>query len=245
MNRRASQLFRYRFNGVVFRLIAGSCLLVALAGCSQVPIVGQADFGEDKLPVYDERRVSQEFFSTDQNLTRLDIFFYPSAALAGKKSLAERRVVLRRLTGKNVVIRVYSLPQRRVLAELKQPMRKMRQATMYKFNFAPVQASKEKPYLIEISAPDSSRGLAVSVGLTSIDRYAHGQARLNGRALGGSDIRFQPYIEMSAAMLFNSVGGRLLKDTPFLALWVALVIATAVLALFAWRPPPRPRKGEA
>lgn len=216
--------------------------LVSLAGCVDVPIVGQGGYGESKFDLYGERRVGQEFFSTDRNLKRIDIWLNPSRALKGKDSVLERREVLGRLTGKNVIFRLYELPpgsikpteDRRVLT-LRLPTRKIRNASLYQLSFKPLPDSQRRRYLLELRAPDLSKDLAVSVGITRIDRYSEGRAILNGVPADGRDLRFLPFIRMNARMVASSAYSRLRADTPFTLFWLGLVGLTGGATIWLWR----------
>ncbi len=216
--------------------------LVSLAGCVDVPIVGQGGYGESKFNLYGERRVGQEFFSTDRNLNRIDIWLNPSRALKGKDSVLERREVLGRLTGKNVIFRLYELPSgsieptedRRVLT-LRLPTRKIRNASLYQLSFKPLPDSQRRRYLLELQAPDLSRDLAVSVGITHIDRYSEGRAVLNGVPADGRDLRFLPFIRMNSRMVASSAYSRFRADTPFTLFWLGLIGLTAGATIWLWR----------
>ncbi len=225
--------------------------LVSLAGCVDVPIVGQGGYGESKFDLYGERRVGQEFFSTDRNLDRIDIWLNPSRALKGKDSVLERREVLGRLTGKNVVFRLYELPsgsiepteERRVLT-LRLPTRKIRNAALYKLSFKPLSNSQRRRYLLELRAPDLSKDLAVSIGITHIDRYTEGRAILNGVPADGRDLRFLPFIRMNARMVASSAFSRLRADTPFTLFWLGLIGLTAGATVWLWRRADREERPE-
>lgn len=216
--------------------------LVSLTGCVDVPLVGQGSFGASKFDLYGERRVGQEFFSTDRNLDRIDIWLNPSRALKGKDSVTERREVLGRLTGKNVVFRLYELPrgslepteERRVLT-LRLPARKIRNAALYKLSFKPLPDSQRRRYLLELRAPGLSKDLAVSAGITHIDRYPKGRAVLNGVPVKGRDLRFVPFIRMNARMVANSAFSRFRADTTFSLFWLGLIGLTTGAVVWLWR----------
>ena len=226
----------------VLRALIVLVALVSLAGCVDVPIVGQAGHGESKFDLYGKRRVGQEFFSTDRNLDRIDIWLNPSRALKGKDSVTERREVLGRLTGKNVVFRLYELApgsiepteERRVLT-LRLPTRKIRNAALYKLSFKSLPDSQRRRYLLELRAPGLSEELAVSVGITHIDRYTEGRAVLNGIPTDGRDLRFLPFIRMNARMVAGSAFSRLRADTPFTFFWLGLIGLTTGATVWLWR----------
>lgn len=216
------------------RGLSVAAALIFLAGCSEVPIIGQRDFGERKLDVYGSQVAGQEFFSTDRNLTRIDIFLNPSRSLKDKSLLKERRRALKLLTGKNVIVRVYSWPDKELLVSLKQPAKKIRSSGMYKFAFEPLPTSKQQKYFLEVRAPQLTRGQAISVSMTNIDRYGEGRAFRNGRAVEGSDLRFLPFIWMNGRMLLNSGVSRLSADIGFFVFWMGAILIVSVLTVLTW-----------
>lgn len=208
--------------------------VLALTGCAEVPIIGQSEFGETRVVVHTDVKVAQEFLSTDRNLSRVDIYFAPSRALVKRTDPSARREVLRRLEGKDVFVRVYAQPERRLVARVKLPARKIRREGMYPFAFPPQVDSKRKSYLVEVSAPELAPVQAVSVRLTNNDRYGQGKAYLSGKAVNNSDLRFLPFIEMNPRMALNSMASRLMADLFFTVFWIVAVAATAVFTVLTW-----------
>ncbi len=216
--------------------------LVSLSGCVDVPLVGQGSFGENKFDLYGERRIAQEFLSSDRNLNRIDIWLNPSRVLKGKESLVERRQALKRLTGKNVEFRLYELPsgsfepkEENRVQTLRLPAKKIRNAALYKLSFKPLPDSQRQRYLLELRAPSLSKDLAVSAVITHIDRYPKGRAILNGVPAARRDLRFTPFIRMNARMVANSAYSRFQADTPFTLFWLGLIGLTSAAAVWLWR----------
>lgn len=214
-------------------ILVGLALVLPAAGCVQVPVSGQWDFGIKKASIYGQETAGQEFYVSDRNLTRIDIFLYPSRAIKTKQRQRARRPALQRLKGKNLTMDLYSLPKRERLATISRPVGKIRAARMYSFTFKPIGGSKHRRYYFELKAPDLTSELAVAVRLTDLDRYKDGTAFANNRQLADADLGFQAYINMTSIILVHSVASRLAADPPFMVAWgliVLLVLAAAVLA---------------
>ena len=216
--------------------------LVSLSGCVDVPLVGQRSHGASKFDLYGARRVGQEFFSSDRNLDRIDIWLNPSRALKGKDALMERREVLSRLTGKNVVFRLYEIrpgllepTEERPVLTIQLPAKKIRNASLYKISFKPLSDSQRQRYLLELRAPGLTKDLAVSAGITYIDRYPQGHAVLNGMPAKDRDLRFVPFIRMNARMVANSAFSRLRADASFTLFWLGLIGLTTGATVWLWR----------
>ena len=203
------------------------------AGCVEVPVSGQWDFGIRSVPVYGRQRIGQDFNVSDRNLTRVDIFFYPSRILKGRRG-AQRRLALRSLKGKDVVLRLYGLPEKKPVAISRLPVAKVRDTRMYAFRFKPLASSKHRRFYFELEAPSLVSATAVSVRMTEIDRYKDGNAFINGRARAGADLGFQSYIDMTAVVLIHSVAARLAADLPFIVVWSLMVLAVLALTIRAW-----------
>ena len=206
-----------------------------ISGCVQVPITGQWNYGVRQVPLYGDRMFGQDFYVTDRNLTRVDIFFYPSKLLKGKMKDRERRQVMRSLKGKNILVKVYSLPDRIKVAQFKFPSRAVRESKMYAFVFDPVTDSKRRRFYFDVEAPELTAEQAVSVRLTGIDRYKGGKAYINNVAQKDADLGFQTFIDMTASQLSHSIFARLTTDINFLIFWLALVSLVFVGAADAWR----------
>ncbi len=215
-------------------ILIGMFFVTLISGCVQVPITGQWDYGVRQVPLYGDRRFGQDFYVTDRNLTRVDIFFYPSKLLEGKMKDRERREAMGNLKGKNIIVKIYSLPDRLKVAQFKFPSRAVRESKMYAFVFDPVADSKRQRFYFDVEAPGLTAGQAVSVRLTGIDRYKDGQAYINNVAQKDADLGFQTFIDMTASQLFHSIFARLTTDINFLIFWIALVFLVFVGVVNAW-----------
>lgn len=209
---------------------------LSAAGCVQVPISGQWDFGVKELRVFKKTRVGQDFYVSDRNLTRIDVFLYPSKARRAKMSARERRKVSSALKGKQVTLKLYSLPERRRVIKMDLAVNKIKAARMYAFTFKPLPDSKHRRYYFELEAPDLGRESAVAVRATTLDRYKEGSAFSGAEPMPSADLGFQTYIDMTAIILVHSIAARLAADVPFMAVWGFLVLITAAAALREWWP---------
>jgi hypothetical protein len=216
-------------------LVAAALLILLSAGCAQVPLVGQSNFGGRQEPLFGEKRVGQDFVSSDRNLNRVDVYLYPSKILVPDQDTGERRRAERRLAGKSVVMRLSSGPEGRRLATVAIPATRVAEPGMHSFKFEPIAESKGRGYYWEIAAPELTDKLAMAVALTHVDRYGEGRAYVDGEAQPESDARFEPYIRMNSRMLFGSIASRLLSDRPFMVVWGLMVSAVFVGAVAAWR----------
>lgn len=210
-------------------------LMLAAAGCVQVPVSGQWDFGIKKATIFGAKRIGQDFYVSDRNLTRIDIFLFPSKTIKVRQRQRERRSALHRLKGKNLTMDLYSLPNRKHLVSLSLPAGKIRTAQMHAFAFKPLAGSKHRRYYFELKAPTLNRETAVAVRLTDLDRYKEGAAFINNRRLADADLGFQTYINMTSIILAHSVASRLAADPPFMAVWGPIVLLVLVAAIGAWR----------
>lgn len=209
---------------------------LSVAGCVQVPISGQWDFGVKELQVYEKTRAGQDFYVSDRNLTRIDVFLYPSKARRVKMTARERRQVSRGLKNKDVTLNLYSLPERRRVKKMTLAVNKIKTARMYAFTFKPLAGSKHRRYYFEMEAPDLDRASAVAVRATTLDRYKEGSAFSDGKAMPSADLGFQTYIDMTSIILIHSIGARLAADIPFMAVWGFLVLLVAAATLREWWP---------
>ncbi len=219
---------------IIAKVLMVVILATLISGCVQVPITGQWDYGVRQVPLYGDRKFGQDFYVTDRNLTRVDIFFYPSKLLEGKKKVRERRQAMRSLKGKNIVMSMYSLPERRLLAQFKFPSRAVQESKMYAFVFDPVTDSKRQRFYFDVEAPGLTAEQAVSVRLTGIDRYKNGRAYINDVAQKNADLGFQTFIDMTGSQLLHSIYARLTADINFLIFWIALVFLVFVGVVDAW-----------
>lgn len=215
-------------------LVSIIALSLTAAGCVEVPVSGQWDFGIRSVPIYDRERIGQDFNVSDRNLTRVDIFFYPSRILKSHRGPERRRLALRSLKGKDVILRLYALPERNPIVVSRLPVVKVRDAGMYTFRFKPLANSKHRRFYLELEAPSLVSTTAVSARMTEIDRYKDGTAFINGRARADADLGFQSFIDMTTVVLIHSVAARLAADLPFMAVWSLMVLAVLALTVRAW-----------
>jgi hypothetical protein len=208
------------------RVLIAGILLILLSGCSQVPLSGQNSYGERQLSFYGSHWVGQEFYSSDRNLSRVDVFLNPPKVVQGK--------TLKNLARKNVVARIYSMPDKKLAATSKIPVTKISRAAMYAFKFGQLTGSRRKHYFLKLQTTGLTKSQAISVDISRSDRYLNGRAFYDGKPLD-SDLRFLPFINMNARMVLNSSASRLRVDVDFLIFWIACILATATLTVLAWR----------
>ena len=220
----------------LFLAVALVVFAAAASGCVYVPISGQGDFGVRQASLFGERRIGQEFYVGDRNLARVDVYLFPSKILRSAKNAKNRKLISRTLGGKSLFVKVFALPEKTKVAELKMPVSKIRDAKMYAFVFKPVANSKKKRFYVEVQAPEVTSDLSLAVKLTSLDHYKDGQAYINGEPQADADLGFQTYIDMSFRQLVNSIGARLAADPIFVLAWAALVLVVMVLTAMAWMP---------
>ena len=216
-------------------LVLPLLLILTLAGCVQVPVSGQWDFGTKKALVYGNERVGQDFNVSDRNLTRIDVSLHPSRLIKADQAMQDRRVALRRLKGKSLTISLYSLPDKERLVSRALAAGKINATRMYSFTFKPIAESKRRRYYFELKAPGLTRESAVAVRITGADRYKEGAAFINDERRADADLGFQTYINMTSIILAHSVASRLAADPVFMALWGLMVLSALVAAIMARR----------
>jgi hypothetical protein len=209
--------------------------MLALAGCVQVPVSGQWDFGTKKAPVYGNERIGQDFYVSDRNLTRIDVSLYPSRLLKSGQAMRDRRAALRRLKGQSLTMSLYSLPDKERLVSRALPAGRIKATRMYSFTFKPIAGSKQRRYYFELKSPGLTRESAVAVRITGADRYKEGAAFINDERRADADLGFQTYINMTSIILAHSVASRLAADPAFMALWGLMVLSVLVAAILARR----------
>lgn len=210
-------------------------IILSATGCVQVPVSGQWDFGVKKADIYGERTAGQDFYVSDRNLTRIDIWLYPSNMIKPKQRPEAQRQAFRRLKGNYLNLSVYSLPGRERLVTYDLPVNKIRTARMYILPFKPIAASKRRRFYFELKAPALTSGSAVAVKITDHNRYGEGAAFIGGRRLADADLGFQTYIEMTSVTLVHSIAARLAADPPFMAGWTLLILLVLTATILAWR----------
>ncbi|MDP1808515.1 MAG: hypothetical protein Q8L35_03155 [Actinomycetota bacterium] len=222
-------------------LIALSLIIILSAtGCVQVPVSSQWDGGAKKADIYGRRTAGQDFYVSDRNLTRIDIFLYPSSTIKPKQRPEARRQAWRRLKGKYLTLSVYSLPGRERLVRYELAVNKIRTARMYILPFKPIAASKRRRFYFELKAPSLTPGSAVAVKITDHNRYKEGAAFIGGKRLAGADLGFQVYIQMTSTILVHSIASRLEADPLFMAGWGLLVLLVLTATILAWRSGRKP-----
>ncbi len=207
------------------KILLAMTVLAILSGCAQVPLAGQTSDGAKEY-FWGAKRVGQTFLSSDRNLNRIDVYLYPSRALAGKKSNASRAPILDNLEGKPAVLKLFSYPEKKLLAESRRPAEKVKPG-FDRFSFDPLPGSKGRQYYFEIQAPKLTSETAIAVAFATEGGYAQGEAHIDGEPIARRDLRFKPVIMMGARMLANSVASRLAGDPVFMIFWGLLVALTA------------------
>jgi len=216
-------------------MVLSLIIILTATGCVQVPVSGQWDFGVNKADIYGRRTAGQDFYVSDRNLTRIDIFLYPSNLIKPKQRPRVHRLAWRRLKGKYLTLSVYSLPERERLVAYKLPVDKIRTARMHIFPFKPIAASKRRRFYFELKAPSLTPGSAVAVKITDHNRYKEGAAFIGGKRLAAADLGFQVYIDMTSVILFHSIASRLEADPLFMAAWGLVILLVLISTIMAWR----------
>lgn len=210
-------------------------IIIAASGCVQVPVSGQWDFGAKKAEIYGERTAGQDFYVSDRNLTRIDIWLYPSNLIKAKQRPEVQRQAWRRLKHDRLKLSVYSLPGQERLVEYDLPVNKIREARMYIVPFESIAASKRRRFYFELKAPSLTPESAVAVKITGHNRYKEGAAFISGNRLADADLGFQTYIEMTSITLVHSIAARLAADPYFMAAWILLILLVLSATILAWR----------
>lgn len=219
----------------IVRLIVSLVLVLTVAGCVQVPVSGQWDFGTRKATIYGDNVVGQDFYVSDRNLNRIDIFLYPSRIIKPTEEGKIPRQAWRELNSEYLTINLYSLPEKERLITSKLSVGRIREARMYTFPFEPIASSKQKRFYLELKAPSLTSRSAVAVRMTDLDRYKGGTAFIEGQSRADADIGFQTYIQMTSIVLIHSIVSRLASDPLFMVVWGLAVLFVFSAAMIAWR----------
>lgn len=213
-----------------------------LTGCTLIPIEGQPWYGKYRLKITNQTAVRQRFYSSDRNLTAIDVFLAPSyqlRMLRKPKPLflelnpASKKLVARRSLVKRQVLLNLTEDNGKLVRKVALPLKQVNEATFYRFQFKPLPNSKQRWYQFSLSVRGEKAPVLAWVAQRR--QYPGYTLFINGQAFPGAILKFRPYIKSDFSMLLHSVGGRLLDDKLFLVAYASIIFLIGALTVLSWR----------